>query len=198
MTSTLTKHCRRCGQVTARYPRNGQCVPCARERRRKRPAEHRRLMAIQGTEVRLAKRRAQSKAAYARNPEKFRQRQRLLRAWGYDSSPVNLRRRTPPWLTAEERAEITLFYKNTPAGMTVDHKIPLSHKNRLVGGLHVMANLGYVSERANNRRRQEPPLTYDEAAAAVAAGLAVWAHHISAPDSNGKGGGIVEWSAYGP
>jgi uncharacterized protein (UPF0212 family) len=64
--------------------------------------------------------------------------------------------RIPCWMTNEELAEIDEFYKNCPAGSQVDHKYPL--QGEFVSGLHVMANLQYLtaSENASKRNKFTP------------------------------------------
>jgi len=47
---------------------------------------------------------------------------------------------TPKWVNIEEIAE---FYANCPEGYQVDHIVPINGEN--VCGLHVMANLQYLS-----------------------------------------------------
>lgn len=57
---------------------------------------------------------------------------------------------TPPWQTPDEREAIKRFYRNRPAGMTVDHIVPLRHI--LLQGLHVLANLQYLTREENARK----------------------------------------------
>jgi hypothetical protein len=52
--------------------------------------------------------------------------------------------RLPSW---SEEKEIEEFYANCPPGMHVDHMLPL--KGELVSGLHVLANLQYLTEKEN-------------------------------------------------
>jgi len=53
---------------------------------------------------------------------------------------LQVSRATPKWVNIEEIAE---FYGNCPKGFQVDHIIPINDPN--VCGLHVMANLQYLS-----------------------------------------------------
>lgn len=64
--------------------------------------------------------------------------------------------RTPSWVSKEELASIELFYKNCPIGYQVDHIIPL--QGDIVSGLHVLANLQYltISENASKRNKFTP------------------------------------------
>lgn len=64
--------------------------------------------------------------------------------------------RIPCWMTDEELAEIDEFYKNCPVGSQVDHKYPL--QGEFVSGLHVRANLQYLtaSENASKRNKFMP------------------------------------------
>ena len=54
---------------------------------------------------------------------------------------------TPAWAELEE---IKQFYKNCPRGHHVDHQVPLCGKN--VSGLHVLANLQYLTASENCRK----------------------------------------------
>ncbi|NJO48134.1 MAG: HNH endonuclease [Leptolyngbyaceae cyanobacterium RM2_2_4] len=54
---------------------------------------------------------------------------------------------TPKWVDLDKIQE---FYKNCPAGMGVDHIIPLNNKE--VCGLHVIENLQYLTKEENRRK----------------------------------------------
>jgi hypothetical protein len=54
--------------------------------------------------------------------------------------------RVPTWY-AEQRAEISAFYRACPAGYHVDHILPL--QGDTVSGLHVIQNLQYLTAEAN-------------------------------------------------
>jgi hypothetical protein len=64
---------------------------------------------------------------------------------------VALKRATPPWLSAEQKLELALFYNNTPPGMVVDHVEPIQAKE--VCGLHVPWNLQYLEKKENLKKR---------------------------------------------
>lgn len=58
-----------------------------------------------------------------------------------------LARATPRCLTAEQREEMERFYTACPAGLVVDHIVPIQGK--YVSGLHVPWNLQYLSNKEN-------------------------------------------------
>lgn len=58
-----------------------------------------------------------------------------------------LRGRTFP----EQRKAIEMFYQNCPEGYHVDHIVPITHP--LVSGLHVLANLQYLTASENSAKR---------------------------------------------
>ena len=62
----------------------------------------------------------------------------------YKSSKLQ---RSPLWVSLEEEAQISLFYKNCPEGYHVDHDFPL--QGELVSGLHVLSNLRYLTMEEN-------------------------------------------------
>ena len=62
---------------------------------------------------------------------------------------ANKLQRTPKWANMEA---IKQFYKNCPAGMEVDHIIPLQGKT--VCGLHVENNLQYLSPLGNRKKKE--------------------------------------------
>lgn len=58
--------------------------------------------------------------------------------------------RIPKWITKVELKAIEEFYKNCPKGYEVDHIVPLQGKT--VSGLHVLANLQYLTREENRRK----------------------------------------------
>ena len=54
---------------------------------------------------------------------------------------------TPKWMSKTELLEIVKFYENKPLGFEVDHIVPL--KGKQVCGLHVLANLQYLTKKEN-------------------------------------------------
>jgi hypothetical protein len=120
-----------------------------------------------------------------RSPERERSRVRERRARGLVGFRMQ-RLRTPPWLTAEERAAVAAFYP-APAGHHVDHIIPISHE--LLAGLHVPGNLQHIEGRANIKKANVFDCTMEEAKGYVALGLAVWARDI---DASGR----IDWAKY--
>ena len=63
-----------------------------------------------------------------------------------------IRNSTPPW---SNKKELRDFYKNKPAGMSVNHIIPVG--NKFVCGLNVMDNLEYIPLSENLRRGSQLP-----------------------------------------
>jgi hypothetical protein len=92
----------------------------------------------------------------------------------------------PPWETPEERAAVDDFVAARPRGTTIEHIAPLGHPEII--GLHVRANLAYLTPVENNAKSNRLPegLTPAEA---VGCGLAVWRRDVR-PD------GSVDWSKY--
>lgn len=57
---------------------------------------------------------------------------------------LNILERTPAW---SEPVEIKNFYAKCPVGYHIDHELPL--RGELVSGLHILANLQYLTESDN-------------------------------------------------
>ena len=76
--------------------------------------------------------------------ERWRQRNKAVKAAGQRKRYADKLNRTPLWANIEE---IICFYKNCPKGYHVDHIVPL--KGIFVSGLHVLDNLQYLSALEN-------------------------------------------------
>jgi hypothetical protein len=61
----------------------------------------------------------------------------------------------PTWLSPEDRQKIKDIYKNCPPGYEVDHIYPINGKNSC--GLHVPANLQYLTIAENRRKSNKDP-----------------------------------------
>ena len=92
------------------------------------------------------------------NPEKIREIQKKAYEKKKKQNPgyvkeksanrrANKRQRIPKWLTKEEKLAIKDFYNGCPEGYHIDHIIPLN--GILVSGLHVLANLQYLTIKDN-------------------------------------------------
>ena len=130
------------GHVDQRYVTGG-CATCHREHTKKSYDKNSKKKNKETGEWREANRESARKiqrAYYSRNSLKIRAEQTLIRA----------RRllRVPKWSETEIIEE---FYSNCPEGMQVDHIIPL--QGELVSGLHVIANLQYLTESENKSKR---------------------------------------------
>ena len=100
---------------------------------------------------------AKSLAWAKANPEKRKQSRlkwvlknpaKVFEAW--KAYLARRKQQTPPW--ADLKA-IMAFYHARPLGMTVDHCLPLKGEN--VSGLHVIANLQYLTREENSRKRNK-------------------------------------------
>lgn len=169
-----------------RYASNGQCVVCKREEVRERRWE--RLMQFEpGQTEEFFK--AEAERTRQRDPERERERNRERHR--RRTTPKQLRRdRTPPWLSTDERNAIDAFYDACPEGMLVDHIVPFLHAGSLAG-LHVLANLQYLTVRQNNRKGPRLDMTPEEAADLVRRGIAIWTEDAGE-------GGEVNWAPYAP
>jgi hypothetical protein len=96
-----------------------------------------------------------------------------------------LRLRTPPWLTADERATLTALYP-APTGFHNDHIVAIAQHPDVVG-LHVPWNIQRLPGRANIKRRFT--CTTDEAEEYIRRGMAVWRWDLSPT-------GEVPWEHY--
>jgi hypothetical protein len=111
------------GHVGERFTSNCGCVECLRESAKRYHHAHR--------DANLKRLREYAK----RDPLANRERSSAARYGGT---------RIVPW---SERKEIQEFFRRCPDGLEVDHVIPLAGKT--VSGLHVLANLQYVTKRQN-------------------------------------------------
>ena len=129
-----------------------------------------------------ARQRKKQANAYKKDPEKHKQRSKDYRADPVKRDQVNLKcreykkmnshvikelnlkhnplrraakiHRTPPWLTDEDKRQMTeLYRKARELGMHVDHIIPLQGKK--VSGLHVPSNLQLLTPTENQRKRDK-------------------------------------------
>lgn len=67
-----------------------------------------------------------------------------------NASNKALRRAMTKSITKEEKVQINQFYLNCPEGYEVDHIIPI--KGKTVSGLHVLANLQYLTKHENRSK----------------------------------------------
>lgn len=151
--------CKR-GHIAERFASCGVCVECNRENAAARRRNH-------PEQTRATVRAAHAKYDYsvghkiagarwrAANPEKlrgYRRRSYLKSDPAYWRAKRAQRRASekqqmPLWAAGKAIAEI---YARCPEGHHVDHVIPL--RGRLVSGLHVEANLQYLTASANHRK----------------------------------------------
>jgi hypothetical protein len=68
--------------------------------------------------------------------------------------------RYPKWITEKEKQDIENFYVNCPKGYHVDHIVPL--QNKMVTGLHVLANLQYLTSEENIKKGNKFPYYSEE------------------------------------
>ena len=157
--------CRR-GHLGPRRTDCGSCNPCARAReceryqtddgfREKRKNKNKTERARERNRAIMARLRAartEDEASMDRHKAKLRSR-----VWRKENAAHHLFlttrhrlakiMRTPVW--ADQNA-IKEIYKNCPGGHEVDHRIPL--RGKLVSGLHVEANLQYLTKLANAQK----------------------------------------------
>jgi hypothetical protein len=107
--------------------------------------------------------RARKRTYYAANKEKFKARNAATHKAAYAAKPEQYYARcaqrravkiqaTPAW---SETKLIQAFYAACPTGATVDHWIPLRGKTAC--GLHVLANLQYLTARENKGKHNRMP-----------------------------------------
>jgi hypothetical protein len=120
------------GQRKQHYIENKATI---RERQKEYDAAHRDEIALVRRQYRLDNLeyfKTYAKEYRVEHPEKF-----IL-------STSKRRKRLVSW----DQMGIKEFYENCPAGMEVDHIIPLQGKN--VSGLHILSNLQYLNSEENN------------------------------------------------
>jgi hypothetical protein len=112
----MGKPCRH-GHSGLRYLSNKRCVECQ-------------LVAIRRHKQSLSPEEFKRQNAHSQSTN-------LAKVWRYKAAKAN---RVPKWA---DLTKIKEFYANCPAGMVVDHIIPL--RGELVSGLHVHNNLQYLT-----------------------------------------------------
>lgn len=134
------------GHIAERYAKTGTCVICMAEHTNKWHHENK-------------ERRNTYQRIRRAKPERKRIDRALNKAWfnnhpGYNTNAGAMARyrkygHNPkmPWQTLDELVQ---FYYDTPEGWTVDHIIPIKHD--LVCGLHVVANLQYLTKEDNDKK----------------------------------------------
>lgn len=166
------KPCKR-GHIAKRYVIGDTCVEChpvtVERRRRKREAEAGGKKTYNTGEPcpngHIADRYVcsgicvectdiSSKKYYSENREKCLEDRRRYLKGNRKASLARTRKyqakrleRTPPWADLDA---IQRFYEACPKGMNVDHVVPL--QGELVSGLHVLANLQYLTESENKSK----------------------------------------------
>jgi hypothetical protein len=142
-------------QYEKRYARDREKILAASKRYREanpeKKSEQSRVWRLANAE----RKRAAARVHYQQNKERWR-------AYGAARKAAKLNA-TPAWA---ELAAIREFYMSTPEGHQVDHIVPLQGKT--VCGLHVLANLQYltVSENASKRHLYWPDMPQRERRAA--------------------------------
>lgn len=128
LTYRADKPCKKKHQ-SLRYVSNGDCVECAQ--RRAKAATKRQ------TRRNLRKRIENKRCKQIEHWAWLRQQGAYIRA-------DRLKRATPKW---SDVAKIKEIYQQRPAGMHVDHIVPIAGEN--VSGLHVPWNLQYLPAKEN-------------------------------------------------
>lgn len=153
------------GHVGLRYKIGDGCAECLRIRREARTPEERARDAERMRQWRAARpdrprpaakprtgdareaARERSRKWRAENPERVKelaQLQKVRNPGTLARQRPTVRRATPAWAELREMNE---FYKACPPNMIVDHVVPLAGRN--VCGLHVLANLQYLTPMKN-------------------------------------------------
>lgn len=160
LTYVPSKPCKNCG-TSLKYRSNYGCLECLRKSNRQYQAAHReqllpkkRAWAKNNPEAN----RAQSNKWQKENRDKARAQQKRARVLRPDHYRAKYReyaaarraaelRAMPAWV---DRGEIERIYRGCPAGMEVDHIVPL--RGRMVCGLHVPWNLQYLDALENAKK----------------------------------------------
>lgn len=77
----------------------------------------------------------------------------------YQNQYQRIRRAYIKYISSPEFKAVLRIYENCPVGLEVDHIIPL--KNKFICGLHVPANLQYLTRSDNARKSNSFDWTYD-------------------------------------
>jgi len=155
--------CKR-GHLPERYVATGHCVECVKQKQKaslaKDSTKHRKLV-LAWQERNKERVLELARQAYARNPEKFRQKTlRYIREnRGLATARVIKRelakiKRTPKWSDLEKIRKVYIeaaaLRKETGVKYVVDHEIPL--RGKLVSGLHVPENLRIIENVENIKK----------------------------------------------
>lgn len=143
------------GHIAPRRKSNRECTECA--------SIYMKAYSARRYQENIERERAYRREHYQNNTEAYKANAARQRSEGYQEQWYASNRqhwnglcakrraaklqRTPPW---SETEAIQQFYRNCPAGMTVDHIIPL--QGELVSGLHVLKNLQYLTHSANSKK----------------------------------------------
>lgn len=131
------------GHVCLREAKRTTCLECQKMWDRERNAlPHRREASSKWQKQNRGRMNEIARAFHRRNPEKREAFTALRRAAKLQA--------TPPWLTAEHKAQMREMYRTRPQGHEVDHIVPLQGEN--VCGLHVPWNLQHLPMLENRKK----------------------------------------------
>ncbi|NBS70449.1 HNH endonuclease [bacterium] len=140
--SSNCKDCKTIGWLTGLLCMSDEQREQLRMRKKKYAVEYRRQNEGCGVEY-----RSQHKERYLEHQRRWQATNRGLTRNYTRTRKKQLDQRTFP----EQREAINAFYQNCPPGYHVDHIVPITHP--LVSGLHVLANLQYLTANENSRKR---------------------------------------------